>query len=164
MGVYLHKTGYHKAVADPETGEITTPAGNDYEKVVADSLDELRDRYVPIVLHRGQPNEVTVLLDRIATPWESPFTRPDGSHILIEDSTLDPTGLGASFCDHGERLHPVTGARPPQGQSWVSVSLMTIIRGTLPPQAACHCLCRKNEFVDCKSEASGETCPARGEG
>lgn len=160
MGVYLHKTGYHAAEADPDTGELIRGAGNDYEKVVGE-LAELRGDYVPITLNRDKPNEVTVLLDRITTPWESPFTRGDGSRIMIEDSTLDPTGLVPSFCDHGEAAHPVTGAKPGQGVSWVRGRLLTVIRGTLPPQVACHCECFQTNYERCKSEASGEACPVR---
>lgn len=163
MGVYLHKIGYHPAEADPDTGEIIREAGNDYEKVLADNLDELRDEYVPITLNRGKPNEVTVLLDKTKFPWEAPFKRADGSYLVIDRSTFDPTGLVPSFCQHGPTEHPTTGQPPKGGYTWVRSRLLTIIPATMPPQAACHCLCAEAGFEGCKAEAKGEACPARKE-
>lgn len=153
MGVYLHKTGYHRAVADPATGEITMPAGNDYEKVVGE-LAELEAEYSSITLNRGKANEVTVLLDRMkGWGWETPFQRGDGTYAIVPESVMDATGLVPSFCSHGLELHPATG-KPPhsQGRTWVRSRLLTIEPG-VPPRVMCHC-----EHVPGECPGS-QTCP-----
>lgn len=126
MGVFLRRY-FEPGEVDRSTGEIIREARNRFEKVIGER-EELERDFSILTLHKGTEREVSILMDRRHTTFPS---------------ELDPTGLVASFCTHGEALHPVTGQRPRDGgSSWVRASLLEVVlTGTMPgAKIVCHCL------------------------
>lgn len=123
MGVFLRRY-FEPGEVDRSTGEVVREARNRFEKVIGER-DELERDFSFLTLHKGTDREVTIIFEKHTT----------------YPSTLDPTGLVASFCNHGEALHPVTGERPRDGSSWVRAGLLEVIlTGTLPgAKVKCHC-------------------------
>jgi hypothetical protein len=145
-------------MVDESTGEILSDAKNEFEKVVGD-LEELRGDYQVLTLHSGQPEEVTILLDKIRYPWEAPFmVGKEGERAMIDRSRLDPTGLVPSFCEHGLANHPETGEPPRMARTWVRSRLLTLLPG-VPPRVYCHCK-HDAETTGCLGDGFGGGCPA----
>lgn len=83
-------------------------------------VKELGEDGKPLMDTRGKPIYTVHKLRRHVCQW--PFTPRGGTKADIPYPTiskLDPSGLVETLCHHGLPAHPVTGAKPLLGNSWM---------------------------------------------